>query len=419
MDKMLNHDPEWRPGWRTLVGATGATATGAGMLAYTASYFVKPLEAAMGWARADIAFGATLGHVTIALTMPVVGLLADRFGAKLVGLLGLIGYGLLCLVMATMPIQLATYYVALVAISILAAGTSAVVFSPLVASRFKRRRGTALGIMMSGSALLLIPLAPVLVNIINTMGWQAGYIMLGAMALFIGVPSAIFAIRQTPGPLVSVRGGQEKAPGLGLLEAIKTATYWKMIGGVVFSTLPLGGFLHQLSALLSDKGLSVAEVGGMASLYVIAIMTGRLTVGLLLDLLSPPLVVFCIMVSAATGTLLLLPDAPPLMICMLATCMVGSAMGAEGDIQAFFTARQFGLRAFSTIFGTFAMCTATGFGFGALVFGQLHDLQGGYQLALALAAGSFLIAGLCFGSVSGKGRRHEEIDAQAEPAPAT
>ena len=404
-------------GWLTLLAATGAAATGSGMFSYTSSYFVKPLELANGWTRSEIALGATLGFIATAMASPIAGALTDRYGARRVGVTGLILYGGFCLVLAGMPASLPMFYALMVCIAVSFSCTTAVVFAPLVVAKFRHSRGMGLGVLMSGTGLLLIPLSPVFVHLNTEVSWRAGYALIGAMALLIGIPSVLIAARNS-------MVGKVTAPaeaGMTLRNAMRTLDYWKLMGGVLVGTIPLGGFLNQMSPLFLDKGLSITEVGALGSLFMMMVIVGRTGVGVLLDTLKPSLVGLAIMLVAACGALALLQPEPSFMVCALSVMLVGCAIGAEGDIQAFFSARQFGLKSFSTIFGTYAMATSVGYGLGASIFGRLHDWEGGYHTALIFAAAAFGIAGVLLGSLGAKPPVAAEIpdDLAQDAIPAT
>ena len=67
-------------------------------------------------------------------------------------------------------------------------------------------------------------------------------------------------------------------------------------------------------------------------------------------------------------------------------------MGTEADIQNFFTGRQFGLRAYSTIVGVLAASVSVGLGMGTAMFGFIFDETGSYEVALGIATGLFLFS---------------------------
>lgn len=397
------HEGEFASHWRALTGATAAVGTGAALFSYTTNYFVLPLEATEGWSRSAIAFGATLYMLATAMTMPIAGMLADRHGVGRVAPFGLAGYGLACLALALLPAALPVFYTTMLMIAFFCSATSGVVFGPFVADRFHRRRGVALSILLSGNALILIPLAPWLTAMIAEYGWRAGYVILGLCALLIGLPSALLATRgqrRSSGPAQAQAAAAAARPaGASIGTAIRTPAYWKIIAGVIASTLALGGFLNQLSPLLVSRGLSETLAASLMSLFVLMVVVGRVAVGALLDTLRPPLVCMAIMTAAAAGVGLLLSPAPPPLLCALVVVLIGAAMGAEGDVQAFLIARHFGLANFAALFGISAMCTSSCLGLGALLFGVLYDQTGSYTGAILIAMGLLLLSGLCFGSL--------------------
>lgn len=405
---------EFRDHWRVLFGATCAVASGASLFVYASSYFVKPLSAAFGWSRGEIGFGATIASLTVGVCMPVMGMLTDRFGSRAVGSIGLLCYATMCLMLAFVTSSLTVFYGLLFLTALAYSAVTPGVIAPLVAGTFQRRRGLALGIMMSGPAMLLALLAPALVALIGAASWRAGYVALACLALFVGLPG-LFIAQRAMGAHLARTAKMNAGEGATLGQAMRTATYWKLVFATIASTLPLGGLVHQYAALLSDKGLAGTQLALLGSLFVGSVVAGRTGVGFLLDALRPALVAFGVLFCAAAATLLMLDPVPTLTACVVFLILTGCAMGAEGDFHAFFTARQFGLVNFSAIFGTFSMCTSAGFGVGAYMFGMLFDRFGSYDRAILLSAGGLLVGALLFGSLS-SGRSVKMAPPSPEPA---
>lgn len=398
---------EWRQGWLVLLGATCSVSAAGTLFSYSSSLFVKPLETAFGWSRGEIAFGLTLVMLTVAISSPFVGALADRFGPKRIGTGAIILYAACCCGLSTIPASLPLYYCMLVLTAVMMSGTTAIVFAPLVIRKFQQNRGIALALMMSGTALILIPLSPILLDVNTNASWRHGYLMLGALALIVSLPGAILASRQSGG---SGPASQDvPASGVSLAAAFRLPAYWKLQGGVIGSTLPLGGLLNQIPALLSDDGLSVALVGALTSTFAAFIIIGRTVSGLLFDFLHPPFIAASIMIGAAVGCLGLATGEVPIWLYFCSVALVGAAMGAEGDIQAFFVARQFGLKSYSTIFGTISMSTAVCLGVGAYVFGIMQETFGDYHIILIVSACSFGVSASMFALLGRHaGRPHKQ-----------
>src|ERR1700712_1858436 len=91
---------EWRSGWRlVLSGIMGLMLST--LHIYTFGVMLGQLEAAFGWSRTMISSGPLIISFGSLLTMPLVGIAVDRFGARAIGLTGVVflcgSFGLLSL----------------------------------------------------------------------------------------------------------------------------------------------------------------------------------------------------------------------------------------------------------------------------------------------------------------------------------
>jgi MFS family permease len=78
-----------------------------------------------------------------------------------------------------------------------APGLSALVFGRLIARRFDVHRGFALGVATSGISITTLFLPPVVAAVIDASDWRFGYLLLGGLAVVVGLPVALLAIRAT------------------------------------------------------------------------------------------------------------------------------------------------------------------------------------------------------------------------------
>ena len=116
---------------------------------YAFSLFVTPLQDALGWGRGQIMAGFTVFFVTMGLTSPVVGRFVDRYGARPVIPIGGVVMGLGFVVVSQMS-QPYLFYLGYVLVGAGAAGMGQVPSSAVVSNWFKKRRGTAIGLMAAG-----------------------------------------------------------------------------------------------------------------------------------------------------------------------------------------------------------------------------------------------------------------------------
>lgn len=383
----------------TLLATTIAYGSGSALFMYASNLLVMPLQNGTGWSRGDIALGLSMMLIVNAIAMPIVGKLTDRFGPRLIGLSALAGYGICCALLATMPMDLAGYYGLMLAISLFFPGTSAVVFARLVTAKFDHLRGTALAVMYSGTAIILGIIAPTLTGAMGERDFQIGYATLGGIALLLGLPAALLAMRGEGRSNQVSAHARAPEPGMSLGQAVRTLAFWQISIGILASAAALGGMLNQLSPVLADRGLSSSELGMMASLFVGSVLVGRLIVGVLLDTLNPALVSAVLMLLAAFGMLLLLNAPPTLLVCAIVVVLTGSAMGAESDLAAFFSAHFFGRAAYSAILGSVSMFISAGLAASAYLYGSWYDRSGTYDPAIQFSMIAFLLSSVIFASM--------------------
>ena len=390
---------EFAAGWLTLLTATAAYGTGSPLFMYTANLFVIPIQTVTGWSRGDIALGISITLIVNAIAMPLVGSLADRYGARVVCIISVLGYGGCCLLLAAIPLGLSGYYAFMFLIALFFPGTSAIVFARLIAVRFERARGTALAIMYSGTAIILAVLAPIMTRSM-TLHYKSGFVILAAMALAFGLPLALLALRPVKRDHGSPAATMPALGGLSLLEAARTRAFWQIGVSIFACAAALGGMLNQLAPVLTDRGISGVELGLMASLFAASVLVGRLVIGVLLDMLKPAMVAAGLMLVAAAAMALLLKGDQSLASIAIVVMVTGAAMGAESDFAAFFTAHYFGRARYATILGAVAMFISLGLAGSAYLYGLIYDRTGSYDAAIQFSMVAFLTSTAIFISLT-------------------
>ncbi len=148
--------------------------------AVTFGFFIRSMGEDLGWSSGALTLGLTFRLMVAGVSSPLLGVLLDRFGARLLGALlaGLAGIT----IMALGLVHDLWLFFLLFAISGLSGfgGPSGQLLTVVpVAKWFQRKRGWALAIATMGMPfgnLLLIPLAQVL---IDGPGWRTAWLVLG------------------------------------------------------------------------------------------------------------------------------------------------------------------------------------------------------------------------------------------------
>lgn len=391
---------EWRRGWRVLAASGLSLGCGANLHYYLSTFFVKGISEEFGISRGQL---ASIQAVALwgVLSAPLVGYLVDRHGANRVLTIGSLILGFVYLAAANMPPALWAPLAVFVAIQSFGQATATVPHTRVVSSWFARNRGMALGIAITGTPLMSAAISPAVSAVIAAQGWRAGYYLLAALTVFLALPLNRLLVRERSAKLPVAANAPataaEPETGDDLRAASRSPAFWLLIAAMILINVPGGGFLNQLVPLLTDEGASIALAAVMVSLFSGAVIVGRLASGFLLDRIPPALAAAAFTLAPAAGMLVLLATPADADVMLgVAVFLIGLQQGAEIDLLAFFTARHFGLRRYSSIYAVGYAVATMATGVGVLVFGLCHDLTGSYDAALILSAITFVLGAACF-----------------------
>jgi MFS family permease len=369
--------------------------------------YVAVMSQELGWSKTAMSGAAAMQSVEGALLGPMLGWLIDRYGARAMIRLGVIGFGLGFIGLGQVQ-TIAQFYLA---IAVVALGASFCGYFPLsvaVIRWFHRQRARALSLMGLGFALGGT-FVPAVAWFMQNHGWRATAVTSGALILLVGLPlSAVFrprphdldeALEGGPPATAAASGGSSSSGGgnreFTAAQALRTRAFWLLAGGHGFALLVVSAVnVHAISHLKEGLGYSVAQ----ASL-VIMLMTGAQTGGVLLgsvigDRFDKRYLAAGCMLMHGVG-LLLLTFAANLSWVIAFAILHGAAWGLRGPLMQAMRADYFGSSAIGMIMGISVLVIAVGQMAGPMVAGLLADLTGNYRagftvLALVATSGSLL-----------------------------
>ena len=141
---------------------------------------------------------AFAGWMVNGLAQPVVGGLADRYGARVVACVSVsvLGVSTIAMAFSVNIWMLAFFYATLASFS--NAGAMFTPITPLIARWFVRRRGAALSIITaggSGGAMLLVPFSAYVLELFN---WRVALGVLAGIMLVLVLPLVLLVVRNRP-----------------------------------------------------------------------------------------------------------------------------------------------------------------------------------------------------------------------------
>lgn len=392
-------------GWRVLGAATVGLACGiATVVPASFGVFLGPLRAEFGWTQSETFTALLFITFTSALIAAPVGGLVDRYGARRVVLAGFCFQILLLASFAWLGPSLWAYYLRYFLLAVLAIGTTHVAFARVITLWFDRRRGLALGIALSGVGIggFLWPLYAQ--AMIGQHGWREAWLLLALAVAVLALPTIALLLRDSPAsvgqtpdgdPLRTAADGTTpaEATGIPLAGVLRMPRYWLMVATFFLIGFAVQSVMLHLVPLLTARGLPPMLAALAQSLLFVAVTTGRLVTGWLMDRFFAPRVALAFLLAPIVGITLLALGAGGA-TALVAALLVGLAVGAEVDVLAYLTGRYFGARHFSAVYGTFYGVYTLSGGLGPLFTARLVDTGEGYPVALAVHAALLAVAAL-------------------------
>ncbi|MFO1427847.1 MAG: MFS transporter [Steroidobacteraceae bacterium] len=361
----------------------------------------------LGVSRADIKFGDLLQLGITAVMSVLTGWLADRWGVRIVMLIGLLILAWGFQVLAGVA-SLQDYYASRLWMGTGLAGAGVAVSVVAVSRWFVLRRGLALGIVLAGTSLGNA-LAPWLfTRLIGAHGWQAAaaYGVWSLLAMIIVIAAAVREWPENLGlrpwgaaAVESVRHAPLDAAGaeLGFAQILARREFWLM-GLAAFATFyAILGVNNNMILHMQVLGVR-PEIGALIAMPLFfAGLVGKLGAGWLTDLIGRKLVWLVSIALMAVATLGLASMSAALV--PVAAIVMGLGWGANYTLLQAVAGDIFGARSLGRVMGAVTLLDAGGGALGPWVTARLADSTGTYRagflligvlLAFALACASLL-----------------------------
>jgi len=374
-------------GWTVV--AVGALMTCVGMGAvFSLPVFLQPITEQTGWTRAGVSSAMTLDFLAMGVAGFGWGALSDRFGPRIVVLVGalLLGLGLTLASRATSLLEFQLVYGVLVGI---AAGSFFTPMMAAVSGWFIEHRGLAVSLVSAGLGVAPMTVSPIAGWLVTTLDWRTAQLIIGLAALVLLVPAALLVRRPPAAAEAGPAAGGTTADGTGLSVARALRSPQFIVLALTFfacCATHSGPIFHTVSYAISC-GLPAMAAVSIYSVEGLAGLGGRVLFGLLADRLGvKSVIVGGLLVQAlAAGSYLFVSQ---LVGFYSVAAVFGLAYGGVMPLYAALAREYFGQRILGTVFGAAAMVSSLGMALGPVVGGWIFDTFNAYDW---LYIGSFAV----------------------------
>jgi predicted MFS family arabinose efflux permease len=400
------------PRWQRVATLALTETVSWGVLYYTFSVLVVPMEGDLGASRGQIALAFSVAVVLRAVASPVAGWWVDRHGVRSLMTAGsLAGVGLtLAWSAVTDLLQL---YVVFAGIGVV---TAMVLYEPAFAAvaRWMRRSERAAAVLWitlaaGFASTIFMPIAALLTE---SLGWRGALRWLAVVVLVLtALPHALLseprhvpvgAGNGVPGTLPAAHAAAAASAGDGdghgdasvpTRAALRDGTFWWMTLAFVCGRVPIVAVSTHLPALLVERGEAAAVAATITGLIGALSVTGRVILTLGARWTSFENLLASVYVLQTVGVLVLafVPGRTAVAVFVLT---FGLGFGATTITKPVMVANGLGPLATGCIAGIIAAVTTAGEAASPVLVGISRDLTGVYRtsmlaLGLVLALGAY------------------------------
>ncbi|RWP81352.1 MAG: MFS transporter [Mesorhizobium sp.] len=345
---------------------------------FSLAIFLEPMAIDTNWSRAGISSAMTLNFLVMGLGGFAWGAISDRFGARIVVMIGAVLLGL-ALVLASRAGSLLSFQITY---GVLVGLAASAFFAPMIALTtgwFDTNRSLAVSLVSAGMGVAPMTISPFARWLISAYDWRTAMFDIGIAAWVLLLP-AVLLVRQPPKPVLVDTGSAPVAEGAGLTvgQALRSPQF--IVLGLTFfacCAAHSGPIFHMVSyAMLCGvapmAAVSIYSVEGLAGLG------GRLFYGVLADRLGVKPVLIAGLAIQAIVIAAYLSISQLEQFYMLAV-IFGATYGGVMPLYAVLAREYFGQRILGTVFGAATMLSSLGMALGPLAGGMVFDAYANYS----------------------------------------
>lgn len=392
-------------GWYLVAAATGIQWLAAMTWMHSYGAYTTLLQAEFGWSMSVLSAAFALTRLESGLLGPIQGWLVDRYGPRLILIIGTIIFGIGFFVFAIVD----SIFMFFVAFILIALGSSLGGWATLmvaIVSWFDQHRAKAvawsqMGFSLGGLSVWLVAIG------LEELGWRYMAVLSGIGILALAGPLCLLFVHR-PEQRGEVPDGITKTPQAGQSDgnsgpisftwqqASRAPSFWLISAGHALSLLTVSSLLMHLVPHLT-KSLDYSLVNAT---FVFGCMTGVQLIGLFLggylgDRFDKRIICVLCMVGHFVGLMSVIYASNPLFL-VLFILAHGLAWGIRGPLMVALRADYFGPKSFGTIMGISSLIVMLGMTTGPLFCGWMYDIYGNYDLAFTIMASASALGSICF-----------------------
>jgi MFS family permease len=406
------------PGWWMLAVAAAAQYMSGPGQSYSVAAFKEPMQDSLQISDTRLSLAYGFATLLSGLSLPFMGRLVDRWGARriLIVVAGVLGTA--CLWMSQVR-DLAGLYIGFSLIRCFGQGALMLISMWIVGEWYAKRRGFAASLVGLGGSLSVMTLPLINHFFISRFGWEVGWMFWGVAVWLSIIPPTFLLLRDRPEELgLSPDGFDEQqstiaahssasndpaesktAPIIaeqrriwGVSDVLRDATFWKLLSVPACAGLIITALTFHQVAILGSRGVDPGWALGLISLQAVIATACALPAGWLTDRMTGRHLLAAAMCFLGLAAALVIFMPVPQLAVLYAVCLGlnGALMRTAGNViwlEYYGRDNQGGIR------GLVMSAMVLGAAIGPLPAAFSIDYLGSYQLALWSFVAMAVVAG--------------------------
>ncbi|MBN1905063.1 MAG: MFS transporter [Deltaproteobacteria bacterium] len=364
------------------------------------------------WSRGIVSGAQSANMIIIGIIAPLAGLFIMRFGGKKAIIIGnLINVcGLLLLAFYNEVWQLYVGYGLMVGTGFSLGGVLAM--NTIINNWFKKKLSIAVGIATAATGVTGIIIAPLVLYLINSIGWRHTLLFMAAIVMLFCVILPALFVKNRPHDLGQVADGprnSDPAASSGtrvrkisyttpvdftVKEAFRTKTLWLLIGFYTFQYMIMNWFVtHQVTYMFDigiSSGLSGISIGVMSTAMTIA----QISAGIMAVRINMQYITLGSITTLIIG-LIIAPYASSFTAVLVYSALFGVGFGVNCLVLVNLIPKYYGTSEYPKIMGYITPFNTIIGGVSAPIAGHVRDIMGSYVPAFQVSVLIMAIAFVC------------------------
>ena len=374
--------------------------------------WLLPITQSMDWSRETFSFALAVQNISWGLAGVFAGMVADRFGAVRVLIVGAIAYALGLIGMAYAPTPLLFTGSAGVLVGVAQAGTTyAVVYGVIGRNILAEKRSWAMGITAAAGSFGQFLMVPTEGYLIGSLGWQTALVVLAFMALVI-IPLSL-GLRE-PGFAGGMPVRRDQTIAQATREAFGYRSFQLLTAGYFVCGFQVVFIGVHLPSYLKDHGMAPQVASYALALIGLFNVVGTYGAGMLgQHFRKTRILAFIYLARAVAISVFLLLPLSPMSVYVFSSVMGLLWLSTVPATNAT-VAQIFGVAHLSMLSGMVFLSHQVGSFLGVWLGGVLYDQTGNYNAAWLIA----IALGICAALINLPVKEDAIVRADTMPAAA-